>query len=603
LKIQAKTLVIILSSFLVLALLLSYALNDIITKSYLQLERNAVNGDLQRALNLIKIEQDNLRLLTGDWAVWDDSYEFIKSPNKKFIESNLVDSTFVESKLSFIVYVNKAGKIIYGGAYDLSTEEIITLPDSILPHLQPDKILLQPPNLREGVSGLISLSEGVFLISSVPILTSKATGSSPGFLVMGRLLGKNYIEHLSKNLNLDVSVYLYEKLQSELRGITGQLNNTNKFLMINNNENSNSGYSFISNIYNEPSYLLKIDVGRPIYQQGKKTIYLMIVSVFIIIFILVVLVYVLLQVIVLNRLSDLSAQVGEIQYKNNDLNKVYKIKTNEKSNDEIDLLTHSINNMLSSIYESNLGLEKAKKAAESASKAKSEFLSTMNHELRTPLHVVVGYTDLLSKTNLDEKQKTYIKSVLSGSSSLLNLIDDVLDFSKIESGKFNVDKEKMSLPLLIDEVANMFGQSISDNGVRFEVSFLGSIPDTIITDEYRLKQILLNLLSNAKKFTEQGEIKLHVEALSSTKSSCVNLCFMVKDTGIGIPEESQKNIFNKFVQQDGQDTRKYGGTGLGLAISQKLAALLNGDVNVNSIVGEGSTFTLILYDVEISAEL
>ena len=482
-KIQTKTLAIILSSFLILALLLSFALNKIVTESYVQLEKNDVHGDLQRTLNLIKIEQDNLSLLTVDWAIWDDTYEFIKNPNKKYIESNLVESTFTESKLSIIAYVNRAGKIIFGSAYDSTLETKIPLPKSFLPHLQLNKPLLQSKNSDDGVSGIISLPEGVFFVSSVPILTSNGDGPSPGTLIMARRFDKAFTEHLSKNLNFDVSIFPYEKLDAKLKHIANQLNNKNKFILVNNNEKSNSGYSFISTIYNKPSFLLKIDIGRPIYQQGKKTIYLMIVSIFIIIFILVVLVYVLLQIIILNRLSKLSSQVNDINNKKNERIKLYEVKTDKYKNDEIEQLTHSINNMLSTIYESNIDLEKAKKIAESASKAKSEFLSTMNHELRTPLHVVTGYSQLLSNTNLDEKQEGYVNSILTGSSSLLNVINDMLDYSKIESGQLSMDKKKMSLSFLIDDIKHMFGISLSEEDLYFDVTISQNIPESIMMDE------------------------------------------------------------------------------------------------------------------------
>lgn len=601
-KIQTKTLTIILCSFLIISPLLYFSLNKIITKGFLEIEVNNVHSDLQRTLNLIKIEQDTLDLLTADWAVWDDSYEFIKEPNQKYIKSNLVEATFADYKLSFIAYINKSGKIIFAKAYDANNEKLIPLTANLLQHLQPGKALLQPNETGKAISGVISLLEGAFYVSSIPILTSNETGPSQGLLIMGKSFDKSFVEYLSKNLNFDISVFSYQKLNPELSAISGRLDDSNKFTVLNNSKERNSGYSFISDIYDKPSLLIKIDVGRPIYQQGNKTIYLMMVSIFIIMLILVVLVYVLMQVIILSRLSKLSGQVDIIQHSKEKKEPIHGFNLDKKNNDEIDNLAHSINNMLATIYESNQGLENAKEVAEAALKTKSVFLSIINHELRTPLHVIVAYTDLLSKTELGGKQRKYVDSILSGSSSLMSIINDVLDYSKIESGQLNIEKKNMKLFLFLDEIQSMFELILSEKGLNFKLSISNDTPDNIFMDEYRLKQILLNLLNNAVKFTEQGGVELVVESLPSAKPCCFNLCFKVKDSGIGIPEENQETIFNQFVQQDGQDTRKYGGTGLGLAICQKIAYLLNGDVSVSSTLGKGSTFTLMLYDVKTTNE-
>ena len=599
-NIQTKTLTIIISCFVILAFLLSMMLNEIITKSYLKIEKNNVRSELQRTINLIKIEQDNLKLLATDWAVWDDSYEFINNPNKKYIDSNFTDSTFTESNLSFVAYVNKSGKVVYGDAFDAELERQVPLPESLLPHLQTDKVILKSYYSGDSVSGFVSLSEGLFLISSIPVLTSNAEGPSPGVLIMGRRFDRQSIKKLSDDLKIDVSIFSHAKLSPQFKSIAQQLNSKNKFLVKEESNNSILGYKMFSSIYGTPSFLLKINIPRPVYLQGEKTVSLVFVSIFIVMLVLIVLVYFLLQKFILNRLLKLSCQVEKI--KNKDEKKhIHKIKV-DGNNDEINHLANSINNMLSTIYESNIELEKAKGIAEKSSVAKSEFLSTINHELRTPLHVVVGYSELLENTSLDENQKQYVKSILSGSSSLLEIINDVLDFSKAESGRLEVKKTEMNLSFFLEEIKNMFKKNFLDKGLYFEIKAPDNLPEYIFMDEYRLKQILLNLLSNAVKFTENGGVKLAVEVLPTGKPRYVNINFLVIDTGIGIPEINHEKIFEQFVQQEGQDNRKYGGTGLGLAISKKIALLLNGTISLASSVNKGSVFTLSLNEVETQTE-
>ena len=238
--------------------------------------------------------------------------------------------------------------------------------------------------------------------------------------------------------------------------------------------------------------------------------------------------------------------------------------------------------------------------AEDASKAKSEFLSTMSHELRTPLNVVTGYIELLNMTPLTDDQKNYIKSIQAGSTSLLSIINDILDFAKIESGKLNIDLSSFSIRDMLDEINDMFSLTTVEKNIQFTITTSANVPDSIISDFNRLKQILVNLLSNAIKFTDNGYVKLLVNAIAAESNSTVNLNFIVEDSGIGIHQEYLDKIFNHFEQQSGQDSRKYGGSGLGLAISKKLALLLNGDLTVKSQLDNGSTFTLSLNDVEVS---
>jgi signal transduction histidine kinase/CheY-like chemotaxis protein len=302
----------------------------------------------------------------------------------------------------------------------------------------------------------------------------------------------------------------------------------------------------------------------------------------------------------------------------------YSQRVNDKMPGEFNLFATAFNQMMDSLTQANkdlqdnmqvlrneivrreqleIDLEQKKHAAEGASRAKSEFLSNVNHEIRTPLHVVTGYAQLLATTDTSEKQKKYIKSILSGSDSLMNIVNDVLDLAKIESGKLNIERRMFDLHELLHEVEAMFIQLSAKKGLSFQLSIAQDVPRVIYTDINRLKQILLNLLSNAIKFTVKGDINLSVYSTSTVDSHHVDLRFSVEDSGIGIPKEHHQRIFNQFEQQDGQDARKYGGTGLGLAISLKLAQLLKGNLTVRSTPDIGSVFTLNLYEVESSEEL
>ncbi len=233
-------------------------------------------------------------------------------------------------------------------------------------------------------------------------------------------------------------------------------------------------------------------------------------------------------------------------------------------------------------------LEEEKRKAEEASVAKSRFLSNMSHEIRTPLNAIIGFINLLMNTELSDEQKKYLKHIKSASDTLMSIISDVLDFSRIEAEEYNVNIEKVDLYELIDNVLDIVKYTAFKKRLDLIVSTPVNLPKYIYTDGKMVKQILLNLLSNATKFTKEGFVELSVEF--SYINRVYKFAFCVRDTGIGIKKEILPDLFKPFVQADNSYSRRYGGTGLGLSISKKLADVLNGDITVLSEEGKGSEF-------------
>jgi signal transduction histidine kinase/DNA-binding response OmpR family regulator/HPt (histidine-containing phosphotransfer) domain-containing protein len=242
-------------------------------------------------------------------------------------------------------------------------------------------------------------------------------------------------------------------------------------------------------------------------------------------------------------------------------------------------------------------LRVATEKAETANKAKSSFLATMSHEIRTPMNAIINMTTLTLETTLTRKQHQYLTIVESSSKGLLALINDILDFSKIEAGKLDLEAAPFSLRQLLEEVTHSFRGRVLEKHVEFIVHVALDVPDQVIGDTLRLRQVLINLVGNAFKFTEKGEVVLRVkvedrQALSdeSNEEENITLRFEVQDSGIGIPQDKQASLFTAFSQVDSSTSRKYGGTGLGLAICQKLVALMGGRLTVESQPGKGSLF-------------
>lgn len=261
-----------------------------------------------------------------------------------------------------------------------------------------------------------------------------------------------------------------------------------------------------------------------------------------------------------------------------------------ESSDEVGALTEAFNDMAEEIDAKRRNLLESLDAAQAANRAKSEFLARMSHEIRTPMNGVLGMTELLlSSTELDKRQRDFANSIRRSGDSLLEIINDILDFSKIEAGKFTLDNASFDLRSTIEESVVLLAELAHRKGLELIVDIPPELPRAVQGDALRLRQVLINLIGNAIKFTESGDVLVTVRACTANLNSTL-FRFEIQDTGVGIRPENQQQIFDSFTQEDGSNTRKVDGTGLGLAIARQLSRLMGGEIGLESEPGKGSTF-------------
>ncbi|MBC7962728.1 MAG: response regulator [Steroidobacteraceae bacterium] len=265
----------------------------------------------------------------------------------------------------------------------------------------------------------------------------------------------------------------------------------------------------------------------------------------------------------------------------------------ERRTVELETLNERLHHEISERKQTEEELLITRDRAEVANRAKSAFLANMSHEIRTPLNAIIGFSDLALKTSLSPKQNDYVKKIHNSGKSLLGVINDILDFSKIEANRMELERIEFPLEAVLTQVISVIQHKSLEQGIEFLLSHSADVPPYLIGDPVRLGQVLMNLLGNAIKFTESGEVELSIDLVGHSQDD-LQVCFTVRDTGIGMTPEQIRTLFQPFTQADGTTTRRFGGTGLGLSISKRLVEMMGGDIRVESVDGQGSSFSFIV---------
>lgn len=551
-------------------------------------------GSASTIFNLVELKKQDLARDFQSWSAWDDTYEFVADRNQQYLQDNLIPTTYQNLNINLIAIVNQAGEVVYGGTFYPHNIHVQALPKDILPYIQSGQLKAHWPG--EPLVGLIHLREGVLLFTAQPIVTSQNQGPARGTAIYGRFLDSQFSQRIADVLEIPVTLIpiasgLYRPdFQESHREIRPhQLDFTQPLIAPLRNGNFAS-YVFLMGINQKPAAILRLEVSPSVPLLAEESRWILVGASAGMGLTFGGMMLLLLERLVLSRLSAMSAGVSQIR-RSGDVSQRLEVR----GRDELAALARNINGMLGA-------LESAQKQLTQALKVKTSFMATMSHEIRTPLNAIVGMTGLLLETKLDAEQRDYVETVRLGSDNLLTVINEILDFSKLEAHEMQLEVVNFNLQACVDEVVDLLAGNAHRKNLELAALVEYNVPAWLQGDESRLRQVLVNLVNNALKFTAAGEVVIRVSLApeldpdlgfidhSATQENKTNIRFQVQDTGIGIPTAAIPKLFQAFTQVDASTTRKYGGTGLGLAICRQIVEMMGGQIGVESQEGRGSCF-------------
>ncbi len=589
-KLSIKTVLIhlIATGCFVIAMFLVF--NAILIQGFKELEHFAIDQDVSRAEHAFSYESEILLPKVRDWAVWDDSYHFMEDKNQDYLDANFTADSLAELGSDYAIYFDTNGKLFWGTKSNTFPPTPDSIDKAVLDKLNSIPELRIPNPDNKPFIGFLSIDQAQLLFAAHPILPTSGEESSRGMLVFAEWLNSDLEEKIAQRMRLKLSfIPLKDKgMRPRVKEFLEKARSNKDIVVDIEDANTISGYRLLNDFQGKPAIAIQVKNDRNIFRQGIHTR-----NIIVVILIVGGLVFGAISLFLLNRsvvrrLSKLSEEVKKVSESADT-----SLRVEDQGDDEISSLAESVNYMLTRIDAAYEAISLAKTQAEAANVAKSQFIANVSHEIRTPMNAVLGFTDLLSRTQLNDKQKSHLEVARQAARHLMKILDSVLDFSKIEAGRLSLESYNFDLPSVVTEAAQLFQVAAADKGLDLKVLLSMPRPLAVMGDGDKLRRVIQNLISNSIKFTEIGGVAIYGSA-ETTTSTNANITIRIEDTGIGIPEEKQTHVFEAFEQADSSTTRKYGGTGLGLTICKRIIDLMGGKLQYKPRDGGGSVFIIEL---------
>jgi len=551
-----------------------------------EIERHNTRNSVERALGALAYLITDLEADTAEWASRDDTYAFIEDGNDDYVESNLLDDTFITLRLNFMLFIHSSGHIVFDKAFDLENEAEMSIPQDLLGHLSGDNLLLSRPGAHSFTSGIILLNDNPIVIASQPILTSEDKGPARGTLIFARYLDSEAINRSAGAMPFPITLRPFNNVMyPDFKEALPSLLREETIIVKPLSTQYIGGYTLLKDVYGKPALVMRVDMPRDAYQLGQVTVNYYILSILGFSVVVGVMAVFMMQKQVLLRFANMIRGINNIATSGDT-----SIRISLGGRDELSMVAGTINGMLGALQDSETELKELYKnekdlrqQVEEELRKRTEFTRALVHELKTPITPVLAASDLLIEETKDDRLQRLAQSISRGASNLNQRIDELLDLARGETDMLQLVLDSVNPVPLLQEIGYEMTSVASSNGQSLTIELPSSIP-AVWADKGRLRQVVINLLNNAFKYTpEGGNITLRA------REDGANLVVEVEDTGRGVSKEDEQRLFDPYYRIE-SDRERLSGLGLGLALSKKFVELQGGQIWVKSQKDQGSIF-------------